>query len=84
MRAIAKPHTHKIGLISGKNQGNLPPPPGPQKSRNIRWFNRETPEIREKSGKNQEKMGSSGGGGVGGMSVWVNKANELFILYFLK
>ena len=65
MRAIAKPHTHKIGLISGKNQGNLPPPPGTPEIPNIRWFNRENPRNPRKIEKNQEKMGSWWGVGGG-------------------
>ena len=45
-----------------------PPPPGPQKSQIYVDLIGETPEIREKSGKNGEKMGIflGGGGGVGG------------------
>ena len=69
MRAIAKPHTHKNGLDSGKNQGNLPPPPGTPEIPNIRWFNRGNPRNPRKITKNHEKIRKKWGiRGVGGSS----------------
>ena len=64
MRAIAKPHTHKFRVNSGKKQGNLPPPPRDPRN----------PEIYvgligkpPKFSKNQEKIRKKWGlRGVGG------------------
>ena len=60
------PYAQKWPKFRKKSGEKYPPPGPPPKPLNIRWFNRETPEIPEKSRKIRKKWEFLGGGwGVG-------------------